>query len=84
VAKSVTKKLLQASKEAGCDIIKHWMKAIRRHMFWCATSTKTGFGDLIVAKWKPLLANIHQNHPDSLYKSCNHGELEPRRWIKRG
>lgn len=87
VAKSVTKKLLAASKETGCGAIKDWIKAIKRHMYWCATSTKTGFGDLIVSKWKSFtrhVANLHTNHPDPLYKKCHHGNLEPRKWIKRG
>jgi len=32
--------LLSASKEKGCEIIKDWMKGIRRHVYWCATLTK--------------------------------------------
>ena len=87
VAKSVTKNLLKISKEAGCEIIQHWMKAIRRHLFWCATSTKPGFGKLIIAKWMSFLrhvSNLHTDHPDPLYKQCNHGEIENRLWISRG
>ena len=26
----------------------------------------------------------HSNHPDELYKQCNHGVLEPRKWINVG
>ena len=86
VAKSVTKKLLKASKETGCDKISLWCRGIKRHLYWCATSTRSGFGDLILAKWRSFLghvANIHDNHPDPLYKKCNHGDLEPRQWIMR-
>jgi len=85
VARSLTKKLLVASKEKGCEIIQHWMKGIRRHLYWSATSTKPGFGNLILAKWNSFLrhvANKHTNHPDPLYKECNHAELQPRKWIK--
>ena len=87
VAKSITKNLLKISKEAGCGIIQHWMKAIRHHLFWCATSTKRGFGNLIVAKWLSFLrhvSNQHTDHPDPLYTKCNHGEIENRLWIHRG
>ena len=87
VARSVTKKLLAASKEKGCEIIKEWSKGIRRHLYWSATSTKLGFSNLILAKWKSFLrhvANKHANHPDPLYHKCNHEELPPRKWIKIG
>ncbi|XP_015779716.1 PREDICTED: uncharacterized protein LOC107357590 [Acropora digitifera] len=47
VARSVTKKLLAASKEKGCEIIKEWSKRIRRHLYWSATSTKPSFSNLI-------------------------------------
>ena len=82
VARSVTKKLLAASKEKGCEIIQDWMKGIRRHLYWSATSTKPGFGSLILAKWNSFLrhvANKHTDHPDPLYKVCNHGNLPSRK-----
>ena len=87
IARSITKKLLSASKEKGCEIIKDWMKGIRRHVYWCATSTKDGFEALILAKWTSFMrhvANKHSDHPDPLYKQCHHGDLEPRKWIKIG
>jgi len=46
----VTKKLLAAGKEKGCEVIKEWSKGIRKHLYWSATSTKPGFGSLILAK----------------------------------
>ncbi|KAK3743480.1 hypothetical protein QZH41_013093, partial [Actinostola sp. cb2023] len=87
VARSISKKLLAASKEKGCGVIKDWMKGIRRHLYWCATSTKAGFQALITAKWKSFIchvANKHTDHPDPLFKQCNHGDLQPRKWIKIG
>ena len=86
-ARSVTKKLLKASTQKGCEIISKWMKAIRRHMYWCATSTTPGFSALIKAKWLSFMrhvANKDDNHPDPLFKTCNHAELQPRKWIKIG
>lgn len=87
VARKITKKLLKASKENGCEVISSWIRGIRKHLYWCATSSKPGFGSLISAKWHSFLwrvANKHKNHPDPLYTECNHGDLEWRKWIKVG
>lgn len=87
VERSTTKKLLKASKEKGCERIARWIKAVRRHMYWCATSTKEGFGAMILAKWNSLLwhiSNKHTDHGDNLFQSCAHGELSKRKWIKVG
>lgn len=88
VARSVTKAMLKASKENGCSIIKEWMTSIRNHLYWCVTSTKEGFGDMIVAKWKSItrhIANKHTDHEGTLYKKCGHKEItEDREWIKNG
>ena len=87
VARSVSKKLLSTSKVKGCEQIRKWMKGIRRHLYWCAISTKAGFQELIVAKWKSFIrhvSNKHNNHPDPLYTQCSHGDIQPRKWIKVG
>ena len=87
VARSITKRLLKGSKEKGCEIIACWIKGIQKHLYWCATSTKGGFGSLIAAKWTSFLrhvANKHTEHPNPLYTNSNHGELEQRKWIKIG
>lgn len=87
VAKSITKKLLAASKERGNEIISAWMKGIKNHLYWCAMSTTQGFGDLIVAKWKSILDHISNKHadlPDPLFDKCAHGDIEPRQWIPKG
>ena len=87
VCKSLTKKILKGSKENGFEALKYWLKSIRKHLYWCALSTKQGFGDLTVAKWKSLvrhIANKHDDHPDPLFPNCVHGELEPRDWIPNG
>lgn len=62
---SITKKLLKASKEKGCEIIASWIKAICKHLYWYATSTWAGFNALIAAKWNMFLryvANKHTNY----------------------
>ncbi|XP_015764208.1 PREDICTED: uncharacterized protein LOC107343156 [Acropora digitifera] len=87
VAKSVTKKLLQVGKESGCELLVKWQKAIKNHLHWCATSTKLGFGVLILAKWKSIIRHVcnkHNHHPDPLFKQCVHGALSRRYWLKKG
>ena len=88
VCKSVCKKILKASKKKGYEVLKEWMRSIKKHLYWCALSTSQGFGALIVAKWKSHLRHIsgkHDNHPDTLFPKCAHGELDKeRKWIKVG
>ena len=87
VARTITKKLLKAGKEKDCERISEWASSIRNHLYWCVTSTKEGFHELIEAKWKSVIrhiANEHENHPDPLYKNCKHEKLRKRHWIKNG
>lgn len=87
VARSIQKVLLKLSKEKGCKKIAKWVKAIRTHLYWCATSTKQGFEELILAKWKSFMnhvTNVHENHPDPLFKKCLHGEIDRCKWIYNG
>lgn len=88
VARSITKKFLIAGKEKGCEIIIRWIKGVRNHLYWCATSTKEGFGEMILAKWRSFknhIANRHEGHVSKLFPQCAHDELEtPREWIKIG
>ena len=88
VARSISKAMLQLGKEKGCERISDWVKGARNHLYWCATSTRQGFEELIAAKWKSFMlhvANKHENHPSPLYQKCAHeSEIEKRRWIKIG
>ena len=62
VARTITKKLLKASKEKGCEVISSWIRGIRKHLYWCATSSKPGFGSLISAKWHSFLRHVANKH----------------------
>lgn len=88
VARSVTKKMLQAGKEKGCEIILSWVKGVRRHLYWSAIFTKEGFGEMIHAKFYSFLkhvSNVHEDHENELFSKCAHEELiKPRQWIKNG
>ena len=79
--------MLKAGKEKGYERIKYLVKGVRRHLYWCATSAKQGFQQLILAQWKSFMmhvANKHTGHPDKLYPKCAHCQIEPRKWIKIG
>lgn len=88
VAKGLVKKLLAASKLKGCEVIAEWIKAVKNHIFWCSTSMKPGFQNLILAKWKSFMqqvSNKHENHPDDRFPECAHDDnIEYRKWIKVG
>ena len=88
VARSVTKKMLKAAKVRNCECIKDWVKAVRNHLYWCATSTKEGFGEMIHAKWMSFLRhvrNVHDKHPSEVFTKCAHEEsIKPRKWMKNG
>lgn len=87
VARSVCKKIAQAAKEKGLDRLQHWVKGIRRHLYWCILSTRRGFGALISAKWTSIMrhvANKHDGHDNPLFPKCKHQDLERRKWIKIG
>ena len=61
------------------------MKGVRSHVYWCASSTKQGFENLIIAKWNSMrhVANNHQDHPDPLFPGCAHeDDIEPRSGLK--
>ena len=87
VSKSITKKLTKLAKEKGFEIVGDWIKSIRNHLYWCACSTKSGYGKLVAGKWKSYarhISNIHDNNPDPLFKKCIHDKIDKRNWIKMG
>lgn len=88
IARSIGKGMLKFAKEKGCEKIGDWVKGVRNHLYWCATSTKQGFQEMIVAKWRSFMqhvSNMHENHSSPLFPKCAHGEeIESRRWIKIG
>ena len=87
VIRSICKKVINASKEKGMELLQKWVKGIRRHMYWCVLSTKQGFGALIAAKWESIMGHVagkHYGHENPLFPQCAHGELERRKFIKIG
>lgn len=87
VARSISKKLLKASKEKSYEIIQRWIKGVRNHLYWCVTTTKLGFQEMILAKWCSFMrhvSNKHTDHENPLFPKCAHQELPRRKWIKVG
>ena len=87
VARSICKKIAQAAKEKGLGRLQHWIKGIRRHLYWCILSTRRGFGALIYAKWTSIMRHVadkHDGHDNPLFPKCKHQDLERRKWIKIG
>ena len=83
----IHKVLSKIAKEKGCEDLADWVKPCETHLYWSATSTYSGNGDIIWAKFKSFLSHVvnkHKNLDDPLFDKCAHGEIEPRRWLKSG
>ncbi|KAL8565477.1 hypothetical protein ACOMHN_049454 [Nucella lapillus] len=88
MAKGIGKKLEAAGKSKRNAVIGLWSKGIKRHMYWCSTSTPEGPDrqQVVKDKWLSIInhiADIHEGHGGT-FSSCLHGALEPRAWIRRG
>ncbi len=87
VLKNITKKMALVAKEKWFQIIGEWIKWVRNHIYWAATTTKSGFGELIAAKYSTFMRHVadkHKDHFEDLFKNCTHGNLEKRDWIYIG
>lgn len=88
IAKSLNKNLHKASKTKGFEVIGMWKKPIKKHLYWCVTTTQQGFSALVLAKWQSVIrhiSNVHTEHPSPLFPKCLHGELSyDRAWIPEG
>ena len=60
--------LTKISNETECENLGEWIRPCERHLMWSATSTPSGDGELIWAKFEPFLSQIinkHTDHPNS-------------------
>ncbi|XP_060077949.1 uncharacterized protein LOC132557477 [Ylistrum balloti] len=90
VAKGLKKKLVALSKEKECDNLQRWIKSITNHLYWVASSTPDGNGDMMLQKWESIvnhIKNIHHGH-GTLFPVCTHEPLDPsyskKKWLKPG
>ena len=64
-----------------------WIKPCERHLHWSATSTFSGNGKVIWAKFKSFLSHVTNKHTDlddPLFSKCVDGNLQPRKWLQVG
>ena len=84
----IHKVLTKISKEKGCEVLSEWIKPCQNHLMWSATSTPSGNGQLIWAKFKSYLSHIVNKHKDldePIFNKCSHGDNIPqRRWLEEG
>lgn len=83
----IRKVLTNISKESGGAALINWIRPCENHFFWSATSTLSGNGNVIYAKFKSFLSHVinkHDNLDEPLYNKCNHGEIKHRTWLDKG
>ena len=81
----IKKKIAAKSKRKDCALLQVWQKSVVNHVYFCA-ATSGGNQDLALAKWKSILrhvTDVHQGH-DPMFTECEHGDLEPREWMREG
>jgi hypothetical protein len=65
-----------------------WIKPITNHLYWSATTTSNGDGQLIWAKFESFLSHIinkHDNLPNPVFDKCAHDEnIAARKWLTEG
>jgi len=82
-----SKTMLHLGKGNCCEKIADWVNKVCNHLYWCATSTKEGFQEMMTAKWKSFMehvANKHDNHPSSLFKKCANEDIDNQWYIRIG
>ena len=60
---------------------------VKNHPFWSASTTFSGDGRVIWAKFQTFMSHIINRHlslDEALFNKCSHGEIHPRRWLQAG
>ena len=73
----IRKVLTKIGKESHCEDVNLWIRACENHLSWSATSTSSGDGNVVLAKFLSFLGHIldkHENLNDPLFNKCAHGE----------
>lgn len=76
--------LSKIAKESDCEEIQPWIRPCQNHLSWSATSTSSGDGRVIWAKFVSFLSHIvdkHENLGDHVFDRCAHGDIEHREWL---
>jgi hypothetical protein len=75
----IRKVLSKIAKENDCEEIQPWIRPCENHLSWSATSTSSGDGRVILAKFVSFLGHIvdkHENLDDPIFDRCAHGDIE--------
>ena len=80
--------LTKISKLKGFEVLSEWIQPCVNHLHWSATTTPSGDGNIILAKFKSFLGHIVNKHKDlenPLFDKCAHGDdISQRKWHKKG
>ncbi|KAM4050161.1 uncharacterized protein ACNLHF_013885 [Anomaloglossus baeobatrachus] len=87
--KSIEKRLLAASKKENCSVIAKWIPSIKKHLWWCS-STSNGNAEVLRELWQSLLMHVTDRHEwdhGDMFHACAHRQLTRierlrRPWIK--
>ena len=81
----IRKVLTKIGKESNCEDVNLWIRACENHLSWSATSTSSGDGNVILAKFLSFLGHVldkHENLSNPLFNKCAHDEeIETRQWL---
>ena len=83
----IRKVLSKLAKEKGCEVLADWIKPCENHVFWSASTTFSGDGRIIWAKFKTFMSHIinkHSSLDDPLFNRCGHDKIHPRKWLHAG
>ncbi|XP_015765439.1 PREDICTED: uncharacterized protein LOC107344300 [Acropora digitifera] len=83
----IRKVLSKLAKEKGCEVLADWIKPCENHLFWSASTTFSGDGRVIWAKFKTFMSHIinkHSSLDDPLFNRCGHDKIHPRKCLHAG
>ncbi|TDH00595.1 hypothetical protein EPR50_G00190160 [Perca flavescens] len=85
--KGLSKKLDKVAQNKECVVLRKWLRSIKNHLYWSASSSKTGPEK--VAKWTSLvnhIQNVHK-HENPIFPKCEHLDRvsrDPAKWFQPG
>ncbi|CAC5415969.1 HARBI1 [Mytilus coruscus] len=81
---------VQAVKGKGCEDLKHWMKSICYHLWWCASNCGED-KDILEERWISIVNHTVKIHSfeGKFFKQCAHTPFEPevsdtKQWLVKG
>ncbi|XP_073413340.1 uncharacterized protein [Dendrobates tinctorius] len=75
--KSIEKRLRAASKKENCSVIAEWIPSIKKHLWWCSSTSK-GNIEVLRELWQSLLMHVTDRHlweHGDMFHACAHRPL---------